>query len=44
LCFVQECGETWGDIAWKQIEDEEYGAVDAKKGETETENIDNRHG
>jgi len=34
----------WGDIAWKQIEDEEYGAVDAEKGEAETENIDDMHG
>ena len=43
LCFVQEYRETWGNIAWKQVEDEEYWAVDAKKGEAETDNIDDIH-
>jgi len=41
LGFVQECGEKWRDLAWKQIADEEYGAINAKK---EAENVDKRHG
>jgi hypothetical protein len=44
LCFIQECRETWGNIAWKQIEDEKYRAIDPKKGKAETENVDNMHG
>ena len=43
LCFVQECGETWGDIVWKQIEDEKYGTIDPKEGKADTENVDNVH-
>jgi hypothetical protein len=31
LCVIQECRETWSDIARKQIEDEEHGAIDTKK-------------
>ena len=43
LCFVQECRETWGKIARKQIEDEKYGTIDPKKGKAEAENVDNMH-
>jgi len=43
LCFVQECRDTWGEIAWKQIEDEKYGTIDPKKGKAETEYIDDMH-
>jgi len=43
LCSVQECRDTWGDTAWKKIEDEEYGTIDPKKGKAETENINNMH-
>jgi len=43
LCLFQEFRETWGSIARKQIEDEEYGAVGTKKGEAETENFDDMH-
>ena len=41
--FVQERRDTWGEIAWKQIEDEKYGTIDPKKGKAETENVDNVH-
>ena len=43
LRFVEECREKWGDIAWEQIASEEYGAIDAKKGEAETKNVDETH-
>ena len=43
VCFVEECRETWGDIAWKQTEYEKYGAIYPKKGKAETENVDNMH-
>jgi len=44
LCLIQECGEKWCDIAWKHIADEEYGTIDAEKGDVKTEDVDNRHG
>ena len=40
LCFVQECRDTWGEIVWRQIEDEKYGTIEPKKRKAETENID----
>ena len=46
LCFVQECSETWDNIARGQIADEEYETIDhdLKKGKDETENVNNMHG
>ena len=43
LCFVQECRETWSNIAWKEIEDEKYGTINPKEGKGETEDVDNMH-
>jgi hypothetical protein len=43
LRFVQECREIRGDIAWRYREDEEQRATNTKKGEAETENVDNVH-
>jgi hypothetical protein len=38
--FVQQHGEKQGNLAWKQIVDKEYGAIDAKK---EADDVDSRH-
>jgi hypothetical protein len=43
LRFVKACREKWGDIAWKHIVDEKYGAVDTKNGEAETKDVDGTH-
>jgi len=43
LGFVQECRETWGNIARKEIEDEKHGTIDPKEGKGETEDVDNTH-
>jgi len=39
LCFVQKCGQRRYDIAWKQIAEVEYKAIDSKKGEAEAEGV-----
>ena len=38
--FVQQRGEKRGNLAWKQIADKEYGAIDAEK---EADDVDSRH-
>ena len=43
VCFVKKCRETWGNIAWKQIEYEKNGTIYPKKGKAETENVDKMH-
>jgi hypothetical protein len=43
LCFIQECREMWGKTAWKQVEDEKYGAIHPKKGKAKAENVNNMH-
>jgi len=43
LRFVEECREEWGNIAWKQIVDENYGTIDAKNGEAKTKDVDDMH-
>ena len=41
--LVKEGRENWGDVAWKEIAGEEYGAIYAKKGEAETQDVDEMH-
>lgn len=43
LRFAQECREMRDDIVWKYREDEEQRAAYTKKGEADTENVDNVH-
>jgi hypothetical protein len=42
-CFVQEYRETWSKVMQKEIEDEEYGTIDPKKGKAKAENVNNMH-
>jgi len=41
--FVQEYRDNWGDIAWKEIADIEYEAIDPKQGEAEAEHVEDMH-
>ena len=43
LGLVKEGRENWGELAWKEIAGEEYGAIYAKKGEAETKDVDETH-
>jgi hypothetical protein len=43
LSFVQGCRKGWDVVAWKQISDIEYEAIDPKEGEDEAEDVDGRH-
>ncbi len=43
LCFFQKCRERWDDVAWKQIAEVKYKAINSKNGEAEAENVDKMH-
>jgi len=43
LCFVQKCGQRWYGIAWKQMAEIKEKAIDPKKREAETEEVDESH-
>jgi len=41
--LVEECREKRDGIAWKQIADVKYEAIDSKNGETEGKNVETTH-
>jgi hypothetical protein len=43
LCFVQERSDEYGGIAWEEIAEAKYEAVDSKDGENKAEDVDRAH-
>jgi len=42
-CFVQEQREKRYDVAWKQVAERVYEAIDPQKGEAEAEDVERLH-